>query len=188
MKSCVLNILQLLALATCGTALAQEQVDPQMTTTSPCGTGDCANIAFQKAADSSLTWYSFRPNPDDDTDQVIVRAAGTQPRSSMFTRQAVIPLVQNKQTLAQSLAHIQELRLVTLWRNHRSKIFLGVDNNGLAGLNYSQWSRPTPVADTDGSNKLLRQPTGPLSPPLLHSQSLTYEKKDLGSVADPEYR
>ena len=101
-------------------------------------------------------------------------------------RQTAYPLIRDEQSWEQKISRMKELPLLTLWRTDGAKIFFGVNSDGFTGLNFSQNSRAKPGPTSAGSDSLARRPIGPLSPPLAHAQSLTYQKKDLSGALATE--
>ncbi len=165
-------------------AQGQEQPELQTVVTPAadgCNADWCANGTFQVPTDqdSPTAWYEFQLHPVIRADRLGIQQDSALSESTKFSRMDLYPRIDAERSWAQDLARIQELRLITLWQNPKSKIFLGVNNDGFAGLNYSQTIRRKPKPSKYYSYGPASRPLGPLSPPLVHPQSLTYEKKDL---------
>ena len=193
MKRIAAWLIPLIPLAAACAAHAQEQPELQaalMPVAVGCNDGWCANSVYQVQAEqvAPASWRAFRLHPVIGTDQRAIRQQGSPSEWTEFTHKTVYLLVREEQSWVQKISRIEELPLFTFWQTSGSKIFFGVNSDGFAGLNYSQKIRPRAYRTDTRSDSLASRPVGPLSPPLVHAQSLTYEKKDLSGASSPEAR
>ena len=184
MKSFTAWLIQLIALTAASAALCQEQHELRATVTpveGGCDAGWCAIDTSQVPADTvaPADWYAFRLIPVIRDDHLVIQQESSLNESTEFTRTNFYPQIDEDRSWAQDLARIKEIRLITLWQSPDSKIFLGVNNDGFAGLNYSQTIRRKPKQIAGQLYGPASRIIGPRSPPLVHAQSLTYEKRDL---------
>ncbi len=184
MKTFTTWLVLLLALTAAFAAQGQEQPELQTVVTPAadgCNADWCTNGTFQAPTDqvSPTDWYALQLRPVLRADRLGIQQESAPSESREFSRMDLYPRIDAERSWAQDLARIQELRLITLWQNPKSKIFLGVNNDGFAGLNYSRTIRRKPKPSRYYSYGPASRPIGPLAPPLVHPQSLTYEKKDL---------
>ncbi len=136
-------------------------------------------------------WRAFQLPPARHVGGMLIRQEDTLFDPAEFyddPPQTAYPLIRDEQSWEQKISRMNELSLLTLWQTDGSKIFFGVNSNGFAGLNFSQHPRAKPRPARTGSDSLNGRPIGPLSPPLAHAQSLTYQKKDLSGALATEER
>lgn len=136
-------------------------------------------------------WRAFQLPPARRTGGLLTRHEDTLFDPAEFNAhppQTAYPLIRDEQSWEQKISRMKELPLLTLWRTDGSKIFFGVNSDGFAGLNFSQNPRAKPRPASVRSDSLTGRPIGPLSPPLAHAQSLTYQKKDLSGALAAEER
>lgn len=136
-------------------------------------------------------WRAFQLPPARRTGGLLTRHEDTLFDPAEFNAhppQTAYPLIRDEQSWEQKISRMKELPLLTLWRTDGSKIFFGVNSDGFAGLNFSQNPRAKPRPTSVRSDSLTGRPIGPLSPPLAHAQSLTYQKKDLSGALAAEER
>jgi len=134
-------------------------------------------------------WRAFQLPPARRAGGLLIRHEDTLFDPVEFNthpRQTAYPLIRDEQSWEQEISRMKELPLLTLWRTDGAKIFFGVNSDGFTGLNFSQNSRAKPRPTSAGSDSLARRLIGPLSPPLAHAQSLTYQKKDLSGALATE--
>ncbi len=82
---------------------------------------------------ASLQWYPENFSLDPDFGAEFDFNAGTGNTLLIDHEYDFNP----QQTLLRRLLKIRELRLLTLWENDETRLFLGVGRDGLAGLNLS---------------------------------------------------
>ena len=193
MNSIATWLMPLIVLTAAGAAHAQEQ--PALPpAASGCIGSACEPGIAQATTDkfSPPVWQSFRLPPVNRVGELLIWQEHTLFDPAQFTgtsaypRMIPYPQVRNEQSWEQKISGIKELPLLTLWRTDGSKIFFGVNNDGFAGLNFSQSLRAKPKPTDAGPDSLSRRPIGLLSPPLAHAQSLTYQKKDLSGALPAE--
>jgi hypothetical protein len=181
-------LIQLIALTASGAAYSQEHLKLRPAVSDGCKQSSCETDTLDAPARqlTPLDWRAFQLHPVLNADPLVVRKESIPMGPGEISYGNYYPQVIEQRTWVQNLSGIQELRIITLWRNPGSKIFLGVDNNGFTGLNFSQNSRHKSPATTGHESNPTSRPIGPLSPPLVHAQSLTYEKKDLSNTLRTE--
>lgn len=171
---------------------AHVQDRPELPPAAGCIAPACETGAARVAIDvfASPAWRAFQLPPARHVGGLLIRQEDTLFDPAEFNDhppQATYPLIRDEQSWEQKISQMKELSLLTLWRTDGSKIFFGVNSDGFAGLNFSQNPRARPRPTSAGSDSLTRRPIGPMSPPLAHAQSLTYQKKDLsGALAAEE--
>lgn len=189
MKTFAAWFIALIALTAACTAHAQKR--PAL----PPAAGGCIASACEPGAApvaidefAPPAWRAFQLPPARPVGGLLIRHEDTLFDPAEFNGhppQTAYRLIRDEQSWEQKISQMKELPLLTLWRTDGSKLFFGVNSNGFAGLNFSQNRRAKPRPTSAGSVNLTRRPIGPLSPPLAHAQSLTYQKKDLsGALAD----
>ncbi len=193
MKTFATWLVPLIALTAACAALAQEQLEVPLAEMPPvggCGAFGCESDTIQATTDEFATpgWQAFQISPDNWGDPLLIRQESPLFDPAEYNRTNAFPLVREERTWTQKISRIKELPLLTLWQTSGSKIFLGVNSDGFAGLNFSQKIRENPTLTGSGSDSPASRPIGPLSPPLVHAQSLTYEKRDLSESLDAETR
>lgn len=153
-----------------------------------CETG-AAPVAIDEFARPD--WRAFQLPPARRAGGLLTRHEDTLFDPAEFNAhppQTAYPLIRDEQSWEQKISRMKELPLLTLWRTDGAKIFFGVNSDGFAGLNFSQNPRAKPRPTSVRSDSLTGRPIGPLAPPLAHSQSLTYQKKDLSGALATEER
>ena len=183
-------LIALIALTAACTAHAQDR--PAL----PAAAGGCiAPVCEPGAAPVAIdefappAWRAFQLPPARPAGGLLIRHEDTLFDPTEFNAHpppTAYPLIRDEQSWEQKISRMKELPLLTLWRTDGSKIFFGVNSDGFAGLNFSQNPRAKPRPTSVGSDSLTRRPIGPLSPPLAHAQSLTYQKKDLSGTLATE--
>lgn len=189
MKTLAAWLVPLVAVTAASAAHAQEQ--PELPSAEAgCNAPVCDTGAFHAPTDkfAPAARQAFQLPPAIRTDWLLIRQESMLIDPADFTGTAAYLLIHDEPTWEQKISRIKDLSLLTLWQTSGSKIFLGVNSDGFAGLNFSQKIRPGPYQTGTGSDSLASRPIGPLSPPLVHAQSLTYEKKDLGATSAAESR
>ncbi|MCZ6559381.1 MAG: hypothetical protein O6931_00635 [Gammaproteobacteria bacterium] len=181
-------LVQLIALTATGVAYGQEHFELRPAVGDGCDQSSCEHDTLNAPTRqlTPLDWRAFQLHPILNVDPLVIRQDSMLMEPGEFNRRDYYPQVLEERSWAQNLSGIQELRIITLWRNPGSKIFLGIDNNGFAGLNFSQNSRHKSAVVTGQAASATSRPIGPLSPPLVHAQSLTYQKKDLSNALRAE--
>jgi len=181
-------LIQLIALTASGAAYSQEHAELRPAVSDGCNQSSCETDTLDAPVRqlTPLDWRAFQLHPVLNVDPLVIRQESILMEPGEYSRKNYYPRVIEERTWVQNLSGIQELRLITLWRNPGSKIFLGVDNNGFTGLNFSQNSKHKSSATAGHASNPTSRPIGPSSPPLVHAQSLTYEKKDLSNTLRTE--
>ncbi len=190
MKTFVAWLIAPIALTAACAAHAQER--PALPPAAGCIAPACETGAAPVTIDEFAPpdWRAFQLPPARHVGRLLIRHEDTLFDPAEFNDhppQTAYPLIRDEQSWEQKISRMKELPLLTLWRTDGSKIFFGVNSDGFAGLNFSQNPRAKPRPARTGSDTPNGRPIGPLSPPLAHAQSLTYQKKDLsGALAAEE--
>ena len=189
MKTLAAWLVPMIALiATCA-AYAQEQ--PEFPSAEAgCNAPACDTGAFHAVTDkfAAPVWQRFQLSPAKRNDWLLIRQESMLIDPADFIGTTDYSLIHDEPSWEQKISRIKDLSLLTLWQTNDTKIFFGVNSDGFAGLNFSQKSRPTPYLTGPRGAGPTSRPVGPLSPPLVHAQSLTYEKKDLSDTMAAETR
>ncbi len=182
MKAKIVGFAFLTAMASGQAGFAQEPVRlNDATEAAVCESGNCIQDPLPRMETMLFanTLWQVHPFQLSHIDQLEHQQAGWILDRTPYTKIRNYDGVIESRSWFQNLASMRDLKLVTFWQGSASSVFFGVSSDGLAGLNIARDKLEKDEKTEAGAFGLLSRSIGPLSPPLVHSQSLTYEKQDL---------